>query len=371
MFAARAGDARATGTSAEHHRPGRTVEFRNGHHDGALDRQQAAFGGAPLIQRLEFQRMGGEVGYVQGREHIFGGFGIVVGRSADQREAGQRHQCVDLHDAVTDEKTIDRGTRIEAGGEGWNHAHALRFQRGDHAVVVTGVAGQQVRAQHQHADRALGSGRERDILDLFAVPALHPRVIDAHLRVGDRQRHRHRGLEHGARTRRITADQVTHHVAEIVLRAGEPVLQRQKIGAHVLGGARNEAQHLRQAAQHFHLLRTRRGVLRLGGPQALEQRHRAALGAVHAELAEAGEAHDLGRRHRAEHGIAVVAAVVQGLQQWFEMILHEQHGGDDDVGPCNVRAAVLQRRGFAAPFVRGVNGQRQSGKFLGEPLRRP
>ena len=186
VFAARAGHARAAGTAAEHHRAGRSVEFGNGHHDGALDRQQTAFRAAPLIQRLELQGVGREIGHVQRGEHILGSLGIVVSRTTHQGEACQRHQCVDPHNAVLNEKLIDRGTRIESRCKGRNHAQAARLEGRNHAIVVPGVTGQQVGAQHEHADGALRPGREGHVLDLLAIAALHPRVIHAHFRIGHR-----------------------------------------------------------------------------------------------------------------------------------------------------------------------------------------
>ena len=124
----------------------------------ALDRQQAALGAAPLLERLELHRRDGEVGHVEPGEHVLGRLGVVVGRPADQREAGQRHQGVDQRLAVTQEEPLDRRTRIEPGGKGRDHAQAARLQRRDDAVVVTGVAGQQVGAHQQQADRAARAG---------------------------------------------------------------------------------------------------------------------------------------------------------------------------------------------------------------------
>ena len=60
------------GAAAEHHRPGRAVELRDRDHDRGLDRQQAAVRSAPLLERLELDRLRGEVGHVERRQHLLG-----------------------------------------------------------------------------------------------------------------------------------------------------------------------------------------------------------------------------------------------------------------------------------------------------------
>ncbi len=75
--------------AAEHHRASRAIQLRDRDHHGRLDRGQAARRALPLLERLELQRMGGEVGHIQAGQHRFGGAGIVVGGAADQGEAGQ------------------------------------------------------------------------------------------------------------------------------------------------------------------------------------------------------------------------------------------------------------------------------------------
>ena len=51
--------------------------------------------GLPLLERLELDRVRGEVRHVERSQHLFGGLRVVVGRAADQREAGQRDDGVD------------------------------------------------------------------------------------------------------------------------------------------------------------------------------------------------------------------------------------------------------------------------------------
>lgn len=173
----RAGGRRA---AAEHHRPGRAVEFRDRHHDRVLDRHQAAVGLAPLFERLELDRLGGEAGYVERRQHRLCGACVVVGRAADQREARQRDYRIDGRAAVAKEELLDRRPRIQATGEGRHDAQAARLQRLDHAIVVAGVVGERIRTQQYQADRAArrlrGPGQR---LGFLGDAALEPRMVDA------------------------------------------------------------------------------------------------------------------------------------------------------------------------------------------------
>ena len=72
------------GPAAEGHRPDAAIEFRDRHHHGGLDRHQAARVRLPLLQGLEFDRMGRDVGHVEARQDLIGRFGIVVGGTADE-----------------------------------------------------------------------------------------------------------------------------------------------------------------------------------------------------------------------------------------------------------------------------------------------
>ena len=96
-----AGASHAVGarTSAVHHGNNRTIEFRNRHHDGGLDWQQAATGAAPLVQGLKLDRMRGDVRHIEFAQNFFGSVCIVVGGAADQRETGERNDSV--HRAFT------------------------------------------------------------------------------------------------------------------------------------------------------------------------------------------------------------------------------------------------------------------------------
>ncbi len=145
------------------------------------------------------------------------------------------------------------------------------------------------------------------------------------------------------------------------MRAGQHVLQGQEVGADVLRGAGDVAQDLRDPPQHGDLLLAGAGLAALAAAaQALEQLHRALGRRAHVELADPGQADHLAGRHGADHGVAVVAAGPQVADHRLDVVLHEQHGGDDDVALRDVLAAALQRLGVAAPFGGGVQRQAQS-----------
>ena len=74
--------------------------------------------------------------------------------------------------------------------------------------------------------------------------------------------------------------------------ARQPILQRQEIGAHVLRGARNETQQLRQLPQHLHLALAAGARAIAVAAQPLEPGDRAERLAAHVELADPRQPHD-------------------------------------------------------------------------------
>ena len=110
LLTAGAGDAVGARASAVNHGNDRTIEFRNRHHDGGFDRQQAAAGAAPLIQRLELDRMGGDVRHIELAQNFFGSVCVVVGRAADQRETSERNDGVHRAFTVFEEESFNRRT---------------------------------------------------------------------------------------------------------------------------------------------------------------------------------------------------------------------------------------------------------------------
>ena len=132
------------------------------------------------------------------------------------------------------------------------------------------------------------------------------------------------------------ANQVEH----VFVGAAKPVLQRHEVGAYILRSARNKAQHLRNAAQHFHLRCTAGRGFFFVAPQLFQQGHGATGGLVHVKLAKARQLDDFAGRHHANHGIAVFTAGPQVVQNWQEVVFQEEHACHHDVCLCNVGLAT-------------------------------
>ena len=160
-----------------------------------------------------------------------------------------------------------------------------------------------------------------------------------------------------ARSICVAVDQEADEIDDVILGAGQQILQSEEIGAHVLRPARDEAQDLRNAPQQRHLAGAARFLLIAAATQALQHGDDAALGAVHLELAESRELDDLAGRHAADHGVAAIAARFEPWQHRLDVVLHEQHGDDDDVGSVDVGAAAFERGAVAAPIGGGVEGE--------------
>ena len=363
VVATGAGDAGRARAATEHDRAGGPIEFGDRHHDGAFHRQQPSIGTAPLIERLELDRVGRHVRHIEPRQHVLGGLRVVVGRPADEREAGQGHHGIDGDRAVLDEELVDRRPGIQSGGEGRNDPQTPCLQGRDHAVVVPGVVGQQIRAQHQHPDRSRGAwaGWGWQLGNLFGQAPRHARVVHADLRVIDRGGDLHQAAQGTARTIGPAVDDMPQQVEHVLVGSAQPVLKRHEISAHVLSGARNESQHLRNAPQHLHLRRTARSGLLLVSAQLLEQRHRPAGGLGHVEVAEPGELDDLTGRRHADHGVAVLPPRAQVVEDRQEVVFEEEHAGHDDVGFGDVRLAALDGGGVARVLGRGMQRQLQTG----------
>ena len=98
--------------------------------------------------------------------------GVVIGGAADQREAGQRYQRIDLRLAVLQEIAFDRRAGIEAAGESRNDVQSLGFERRDDAVIVRRISRQHIGPHHQDADGAVGAAVTRQFAQLLDDPRL-------------------------------------------------------------------------------------------------------------------------------------------------------------------------------------------------------
>ncbi len=302
--------------------------------------------------------MGGDVGHVELDQRRLGGSRVVVGGAADQREAGERDHRVDGRAAVVEEEALDGGARIEAAGKGRNDGEAARLEGGDDAVIVAGVAGEQVGAQDDEPDAGAAAGRQAR--GGLGDPLRQPRVVEADIGIVDRRRRGDLAAQALARAVGIAVDEQADHVLDVVVGSGEPVLQHEEIGAQVLGRAGDEAQDLRQAPQHPHLAGARSAAGARLAAQALQEGQRAARLLAETVAAKAREVDDVGDRHAADDGVAGLATGAQVVDDRRDMLLHEQHGAEDDVGVVDGAAAAGESPLVARPFGGGVQRQVQS-----------
>ena len=321
---------------------------------------------------MEFDGLRRDVGHVEFGQHFFCGFGIVVGGTAHQRKTSERNQRVDRGAVIFKEVFVDGGSAVQARCKAGDDAQSARFEGCDHAVVVTGVVGQQVRAQHQQTHRAMdGSlGGRGQGAGVFAEAAFHARVVDAHFRVFNRRL----GFEHAAQVFALAAGAAIDHMADQVehvgIGAAQPVLQGHEIGTHILRCAGDEAQHLWNAAQHLELGGTTGAVLFFFATQFFQQGHGAAGGLAHVKVAQARQLHHLGGRGHANHRVAAIAALAQGGQDGQKVVFQKQHARHDDVRLGNVGLAALDGGFVVGKFGRGVQGQVQAGHFACQAVAR-
>ncbi len=171
--------------SAERHRADRAVEFRDRHHHGGLDRQQAA-SDRPAIARASGIRPDARRCTARRARAS-----SVLGSRARRCRQGRRpdEKPVSETTASTVAATVVHEVALDrrrAGRARWRRPgstlQSLRFECRDHAVVVRGVAGQHIGSHQQHADRPCGPRRARQLLDALDDATARARVINADLR---------------------------------------------------------------------------------------------------------------------------------------------------------------------------------------------
>ena len=232
---------------------------------------------------------------------------------------------------------------------------------------MTGIARQQIRAQQQQADCAfVFSDLARQVSRVRRQTIRHARVVNADLGVLDR-RGRFGGTAQGfAVAVGVAVHQEANQVGHVLFRTAQPILHGQKVRAHILRRARNKAQHLRNAAQHFHLRGTACTrlfftVFATSAAQLFQHGHRAAGRLAHVELAQLGELHHFTRRHHAHHGVAGIAAGLERGQDGQEVVFQKHGGGNDDVALLDVGNAARGGLGVAGVFRRCVQREVQPG----------
>ena len=115
---------------------------------------------------------------------------------------------------------------------------------------MAGIAGEDIGPHQEQADGPTGAGLERQGRKLRCHPWLQARMIETHVGIFDGIAHGHPALKPLALPLGIFADQQAHHVGDVFVRGCDAILQRQEIVAHILRGAGDETEELRQATQH-------------------------------------------------------------------------------------------------------------------------
>ena len=100
---------RTVGTATENAGDNRAVEFGDRHHHRGFERQQAKLTSAPLFERLKLDRVRRDIRHIHLRERFDRCIDIIIGRAANEREAGQVDDGIDGGFSVTHEIFVDGG----------------------------------------------------------------------------------------------------------------------------------------------------------------------------------------------------------------------------------------------------------------------
>ena len=338
---------------------GRAVDFRQGDEHGGFDRTKPAARSAPLAQRLEFQGVCRDIGHVECGKGGHGGGAVVIGGATDKAEAGERNHRI--HAAR--EIGVDGGATVEASGKGGQDGQPLCFEGADDAVVMRGVRGEDVGAQHQKAHGRHGAFGAGNGGNIGGDAGGKVGMIQAHIGVIDGGLGRDR---FPFALGRIARDEVADHLFDIVVGPAEPVLHRQEPCPQVLRLAGKEFQDFRQAAQHLHLLLARRSRRRVGPAQFLQELHGRRGGLAHVQITHAGKLDDGGVGDQADEGIGAGAGVLQLGQDGADVFFDEQKVRHDEIGALDGGAGGGKGGGVLGPFGGGVDRNLDPRKIAGK-----
>ena len=307
-----------------------------------------------------------DIGHIQRHKGRNGGGAVVIGGPAHKAEARQRHQCIHRGTLGGLEIGVDRGAAIKPTGKGRNAGNPLRLECADHGVIMRGIRRQHIGPQHQQTHGQLGIGRARQVRQGGGDPVRKGGVIQAHIRIIDRS------LGYSAApvlARGIAPDQKPDHLFDIVVRAAQPILHRQKPSPHVLRLARNPAQDFGKATQHRHLLFARVGRCFRAGLQLFQQGHRRRGGLGHIQIAHLRQLDDRAIRDDPDEGIGTGAGGGQVGQDRVDMFFDEDQVRENDISGLERQLGAGQRSGVFGPFRGGMDGNRQAREILGKTRR--
>ena len=302
--------------------------------------------------------MSRNIGQIHLAQHFARGGGIAVSRAADQAETGKVDDGIDRRLAVrADKELLYRRARIEPAGKDWHHVKANSFECGNRAVVMRSIAAKQIGAQQDETNGSFLTHRLGQQAQTFGNALLGAGMIHAHFGVFDRSLRLGDAPAIGTLTAGVAINQRAHHGDHVFIRARQPILQREEIGAHILRGAGDEFEQFGQAAQHLHLAFCRIAAGLGRAAQLLEQCQRSLGRRIHAISAHLGEAHDLACAHQAHHRIASLTARFERRQNHADLFIEENHRDDHDVRLGNRSVDLFQFSSARTPLGGGIQAQ--------------
>mmetsp|Transcript_38127 Transcript_38127/g.78203 ORF Transcript_38127/g.78203 Transcript_38127/m.78203 type:complete len:557 (+) Transcript_38127:2459-4129(+) len=330
------------------------VDLRQRHLQCNLDGVQAKLGGLPLLERLEDERDGAEVGAVELRERLHCFVVVLRGRATHEREPGQVDDGV-WDDGTASEEVVDGPREVEPSGVEADHTSAPCLELLDQGGVVALVLGVDVRLLEDDANRRRRLGVHADRRSvLVVVPSVVLGGILEHAggkRMPDadvREKHR---LRDGVGLHLVEAlvhVRVSHHEKErlkVLRGAAEPVLEREHEGARVLGLVRRKVlEHLGECAEELEHGALEGGAVLLALLLHELANHRLRLSHLrHGEAADLVQAHHVGHRGEDQHGVKLRPQRLHNLHNLLGKLLHEDEGSDEDVGGLNVAFEGFER----------------------------
>ena len=250
------------------------IQFGNGDLQRGLQRIQAARIVPPLLNGLELERLQCDVRDIEPTQHRLRGLGVVVRRTTHEREAREINHGIDRRlPLAVREVLLDGRARIECGGEGRHHPQSLALQGPNDRRIVRHVVGQQIRTTDEHTHRAhVRATMPWQIVQTLGHPAIRQRRMpQPDFRIRLRLLRIELAAQRLARAVGIAIDGVLHHLLDVFGGASQPILYQQQVGAHVLGGARDELENGRQRTQRRHLPFAARLPVAARAAQLLEQ----------------------------------------------------------------------------------------------------
>ena len=121
-----------------------TIDFRQSDEHRRFNRTEPPRGICPLAERQEFERVCGDVRNIERRQCFDCSFAVVVGRSSDKTEPGQRYENVNLAFEIG----FNRRSAVQSSGEGGQALQPCRLEIADDRIVVGGVGCQHIGPHH-------------------------------------------------------------------------------------------------------------------------------------------------------------------------------------------------------------------------------